>query len=197
MIFNFLKTIKNGNFINFYLANYTNELGENKDYEIVSRKKTENPEDLFNKKADAVSIIAYSPDNQKILLQKEFRLSINNWVWSFPAGLIDNDEDPEESARRELQEETGLTLIDIIRKLPPCYTSVGMSNEMIVPIYCHANGTFEKSTSAMEEIEPQWFTKEELKEMILATEKAMKDNKPYIAFTNRVSAEIYKWTGLL
>ena len=30
-----------------------------------------------------------------------------------------------------------------------------------------------------------------------AIEKAMKDNKPYIAFTNRVSAEIYKWTGLL
>lgn len=197
MKFNFFKKVQSGKFINLYVANYTNEIGEEKDYEIISRRNTEESTDFFTKKADAVSIIAYSTDNTKILLQKEFRMSVNAWVWSFPAGLIDNGEDPVESAKRELKEETGLTLTDVIRQLPPCYTSVGVSNEMIVPIYCHAEGNFEKSTSAMEEIEPKWFTKEELKEMILDNEEKIKNNQPYIAFTNRVSAEIYKWANII
>lgn len=197
MKFNFFKTIKEGKFINFYVANYTNKNGEEKNYEIVSRKKAKTADDLFEKRTDAVSIIVFSPDNEKILLQKEFRLSVNQWVWSFPAGLIDEGESPEESAKRELFEETGLTMTDIILKGSPCYTAVGVSNEMIIPIYCHATGTFSKSSSAMEEIEPMWFTKDELRKMISDMEKDRKNGLDYVAFTNRASCEVYHWLGIV
>ena len=40
-----------------------------------------------------------------VLLQKEFRMATNNWVYNFPAGLIDEGETPEEAAIRELKEE--------------------------------------------------------------------------------------------
>lgn len=197
MKFNFFKTLKEGAFLNLYLANYTNSEGETKEYEILTRRKAATPDELFTQKPDAVTIITFSPDNEKILLQKEFRLTINDWVWSFPAGLIDNDEDPIESAKRELWEETGLTLTDVIRVLPPCFTSVGATNEMIVPVYCHAEGTFAKSTSAMEEIEARWFTKQEIRQLLKETEEKQKNNIKYTAFTNRVSSELYHWVGLL
>lgn len=197
MRFNFFKVLKQGNFVNFYLANYTNENGEEKDYEIVSRRMVRTKDELFKKRADAVSMIVYSPDNERILLQKEFRLSVNQWVWSFPAGLIDEGETAEESARRELSEETGLTMTDVILVGDPCYTSVGLSNEMIVPIYCHAEGTFKKSSSAMEEIEPQWFTKDELRKLLEQIKKDRDAGLDYISFTNRASAEVYHWLGIV
>lgn len=186
-----------GAFLKSYIANYTNKEGELKDYEIVSRRELRSSDDLSKKQADAVTIIVFSDDNEKILLQKEFRMTINDFVWSFPAGLIDDGESPIESARRELKEETGLDLIEILYIQPPCYTSVGLSNEMIVPVYCKATGNFQASSSAMEEIEAHWFTKEEAKNLILETESAIKENKSYIGFTNRVSAVLYNWCGLI
>ena len=186
-----------GKFINLYIAKYTNSIGEIKDYEIASRRKINTIDDLSKKCADAVSIIVFSEDKEKILLQKEFRMTINDVVWSFPAGLIDEGESAIDTAKRELWEETGLTLTEVIYIQPPCYTSVGLSNEMIVPVYCKAIGTITSSTSAMEEIEAHWFTKDEIKKMILETEENIKNNKPYIGFTNRVSAVIYNWVGIL
>lgn len=197
MKFNFFKTLKEGHFINFYMANYTNKVGESKDYEIVTRRKAKEASDIFDKKADAVTIIAYNKDNTKILLQKEFRLTINDYVWSFPAGLIDNGESPVESATRELHEETGLKVIDIIRTMPPCFTSAGLTNEMIVPVYCHAEGDILPSDSPMEEIEAKWFSKEEIKKLILENEEKYKSNEHYIAFTNRVSTELYHWCNII
>ena len=41
------------------------------------------------------------------MLQKQFRPPINKVVIEVPAGLVDEGESPEESAIRELREETG------------------------------------------------------------------------------------------
>lgn len=197
MIFNRIILKKLGEFISLYIANYTNNDGEEKNYEIVSRHELKTCDDLKKKQADAVTIIAFSEDGEKILLQKEFRLTINDYVWSFPAGLIDENESPIDSAKRELKEETGLDLTKVLYQMPPCYTSVGISNEMIIPIYCHAKGKFSKSSSAMEEIKAKWFSKEELRKMIIDNENNFKTNKPFTAFTNRTSAIVYNWVGII
>lgn len=49
-------------------------------------------------------------DDEKILLNKEYRMSVGGFVYNFPAGLIDDGETPEQAARRELKEETDLIL---------------------------------------------------------------------------------------
>ena len=41
------------------------------------------------------------------MLQKQFRPPVNKVVIEVPAGLVDEGESPEESAIRELREETG------------------------------------------------------------------------------------------
>lgn len=53
----------------------------------------------------AVAIIAIHNDN--ILLVKQYRTGIKDYMIELPAGLLEDNENPEECAQRELQEETG------------------------------------------------------------------------------------------
>jgi ADP-ribose pyrophosphatase len=87
-------------------------------------------------------------------------------VFNFPAGLIDPGETPEETARRELKEETGLDLVKISDILPLSYSAVGFSNETNLCVIGTADGTFQKSSSAAEEIEAAWYTKEEVRKLL-------------------------------
>lgn len=55
----------------------------------------------------AVLVVAVTPERE-VLLTRQFRPPVNDFVIEFPAGLIDKaDESPAEVAARELQEETG------------------------------------------------------------------------------------------
>ena len=101
------------NYISPYLSHYHSESeynGHIKEYDFVSRKKALNPETLRQPyKSDAVSIFVQNEDKSKLLLIKEFRYAVNNYVISTPAGLIENNEDIKSAAIRELYEEIGYT----------------------------------------------------------------------------------------
>lgn len=194
MKFNFLEQLHRGKFISVYLADYTSEKGRNKKYEIVSRRPDLTEDDFAKLRADAVTIICFNEDKSKMLLQKEFRMTINKTVWDIPSGLIDAGETPEIAATRELKEETGLDLVRVEKVLPPCYTSIGMTNESIVPVYVIASGEITGSNSDMEEIEARWFTKEEARQLFLDSQKSFVEDKDnFIGFTNRTSSEVYHW----
>lgn len=49
MIFNSIKEICRGKFLGIYVANYTSESGQNKDYEIISRRPISDVSDLKTK----------------------------------------------------------------------------------------------------------------------------------------------------
>jgi ADP-ribose pyrophosphatase len=55
---------------------------------------------------DYVSILAMTPD-RKIPLVRQFRPAVERVTWELPAGLVDAGEDPAETCKRELLEETG------------------------------------------------------------------------------------------
>ncbi len=58
-------------------------------------------------KNDAVGIVAIN-DEGNILLTREYRSAAGEVRWRIPAGGLKDDELPEDGARRELREETGL-----------------------------------------------------------------------------------------
>ena len=86
--------------------------------------------------------------------------------YNFPAGLIDKGETPIEAARRELKEETGLTLVEEIATLSPSYASQGTSDELMVIVICTCEGEIKESCFADEEIVAKWYTKEEIKKLL-------------------------------
>ena len=167
MEFKGIQKREEGKFITRYDITYETVDKQEKVYEMISRdKKLESFEELHGKEADAVVIIVTNETGERILLNKEFRLAVGGWVYNFPAGLIDPGEEPQQSAKRELWEETGLELYQIDDFISTSYSAVGFSNETNVCIVGKARGEFRPSTSTVEEIEPEWYTKAEIRDLL-------------------------------
>ncbi len=180
-----IRKILEGKFITRYDVDYVTAEGNPKTYEIISRNKDiRTLEELQNRKADSVVMILTDEKKERILVNREFRMAMGQWIYNFPAGLIDPGEAPEESARRELWEETGLNLVQITEMLDNSYSAVGFANERNICVFGIADGEFRKSTSDAEEIIPGWYTKAEMKEL-LRTE----------AFAARTQAYCYAWAN--
>jgi ADP-ribose pyrophosphatase len=183
MKFKGIKKVHEGRFITAYNAEYETNLGNTKIYEMSSRDHNiTSLEDLQREKCDAVVLIITSPDGSRLLLNKEFRMAVGGFAINFPAGLIDEGENPEEAAARELWEETGLKLTSIEEVLPMSFSGVGLTNERSCCVIGTAEGEFAPSTSDEEEIEARWYTKEEVKELL-------KQNN----FAARTQAYCYWW----
>ena len=173
-----------GRFITRYDITYKTNDGNEKVYEMISRDKNVASFDaLHNRPADAVVLIMHSEDGERILINKEFRLAPGEWVYNFPAGLIDPGETPEEAARRELSEETGRDSLEIKDYIGESYSAVGFSNEKNVCVVGIAGGHFQKSDSDFEEIESGWYTREEVRDLL----------KRY-RFAARTQAYCYLWS---
>ena len=177
MKFDGIKKVSEGRFINRYDLYYTTEDDKKKVYEIISRN-----EDIRNEKTDGVVIVATDESDEHILINKEYRMSVGDYVYNFPAGLIDGGETPEIAAKRELKEETGLDLITIEDKLYDSYSAIGFSNETNAVVIGKATGKFSPSTSTFEEISAAWYSKEEVKTLL-------KDKH----FAARTQAFCYMW----
>lgn len=54
-----------------------------------------------------VKAIIYDIDSDKYLLCKEFRQGVNDYVYEFPSGTVEDGETPEKAVIREVKEETG------------------------------------------------------------------------------------------
>lgn len=158
-----VEKIQQGKFSGRYDVTYRTENGNEKIYEMISRNKDMNIDNIsnLNKPADAVSIIAFNKDMTKVCVNKEFRMATNQTVFGFPAGLIDKGETPEMAAERELEEETGLRVIKILAVLPGSYSAVGVSNERTMVVICIADGDPVDTHEEVEEIEPIWINKED------------------------------------
>ncbi len=184
MKFKSIQKIHDGRFIHRYDITYETSDGGEKVYEMISRNPSiGTEEELQKKEPDAVVLIIHDETKQKILLNREFRMAPGCWVYNFPAGLIDSGETPEESAARELKEETGLDLLAIRDRMALSYSAVGFSNESNICLVGTASGTFQKSSSVVEEIRAGWYTKEEVR-------KLLKEE----IFAARTQAYCYLWS---
>lgn len=70
----------------------------------------------------------------KILLEKQFRYPYNEVLWEIPAGKRDGDEEFIETAKRELEEETGYIPLNL-KEVFKVYPTPGYSDEIIGIFY--------------------------------------------------------------
>ncbi len=76
------------------------------------------------------AVIVPIKSDGKLVLVKQFRYPLKKELIEFPAGKLDNDEDPLICAKRELEEETGY-LSDDINYIGKIYTAPGYCTELL------------------------------------------------------------------
>ncbi|RIL70989.1 NUDIX hydrolase [Staphylococcus devriesei] len=77
----------------------------------------------------AVAVCAITPENE-VLLVKQYRKPVEKPLLELPAGKLEEDEEREEAAKRELEEETGYIAKDL-ELITNMYGSPGFSNEKL------------------------------------------------------------------
>ena len=162
-----MEKVRDGKYLKNYELSYENKAGKLKKFEIVSRKELKSVDDL-GKKVSGVSIVAFCDD--KMMLLREFRLSINKEIFNLCAGMLEDGESIEECISRELYEETGLMVKRIITLLPPSFSAVGFSDTKTYIAFVEAEGEFEDHTSENEQIKARFYTREEVKELLKTEE---------------------------
>ena len=113
------KIVWEGNFIRALLLEYRDEKGEIRGWEAVERVNC----------SGIVVIIPVTKEGD-LLLIRQFRPVLNNYVIEFPAGLNDKGETLLDAARRELIEETGYTS-EIFELMAEGPVSSGLSTEVL------------------------------------------------------------------
>ena len=121
----------------------------------------------------ASAVIAIDEDN-RIIMEKQFRYALNDYLLEIPAGKLDAGEDPLVCAKRELEEETGIIASEWI-SLGTIATSPGFCNEVIHLYVAKGLSKGEIHWDEDEYVEVERYTFDELLQRI--KEEKIKDSK--------------------
>ena len=155
-------------FLKMYELDLRNNKNNPKKYFVASRRKEQELacKTKIHNKADGVMIVPVTEEDEFVIL-KQFRPAINDYIYEFPAGLVDDGEEIIESAKRELFEETGLVAKSVEMILNPSYTSVGMSDESVAVVKAIVSGKVTtENAEDDEEIEVLKIKKSDAKEFV-------------------------------
>lgn len=113
-------TLKAGKWLELNEISYLDKSGQKQTWESADRSQD----------TGAVAIIPIFPKTKEMLFIKQFRVPAKDYIYEFPAGLIDPGHTPEETALKELYEETGYRG-KLTKLFPPCFSSPGLTSEAV------------------------------------------------------------------
>lgn len=107
------------------------------------------------------------PEPGHVILIKQYRHAVKQWLWELPAGSVDKGETPEAAARRECHEEIG-QVPDTIVRIGALFPTPGYCDETMVFFRLSGLGvpTEEAEKDEDEDIEVQTFTLREARDMV-------------------------------
>lgn len=183
-------------YINLYNVKATSVHNTPVNYFVASRAKAVEKMKIKTRENTPDGVIIYSvygEKHDKVVLIRQFRYSIGDYIYEFPAGLVEPGEDFHEGAVREMYEETGLdfTPLKVDEAFEkPYFTTIGLTDESCATVYGYASGNISgDALEASEEIEVVLADREEVKR-ILKEEKVaimcaymlmhfLKDEEPF------------------
>ncbi len=105
---------------------------------------------------EAVIIIAKMEPSERYIIIRQFRPPTNSYLLEFPAGLIDSGETRNQTAIRELSEETGY--IGEVEKISPrLYSSPGLLSEAVSFAHMRVNENLPRNQRPKAHNEPGEF----------------------------------------
>lgn len=140
-----IEKLSDNPYLNLYELEAVHRDGSASRYYMSSRVKPPKTMKLVdhNRQPDGVILYGvYGEKKDRLVLIRQFRYPIGNYVYEFPAGLIDPGEDYHIAAARELYEETGLTLTprESGSYSNGFFTSVGMTDECCSMVFGYCSG---------------------------------------------------------
>lgn len=126
---------------------------------------------VIHKPIAMLMVSANMEDGEKFLITREYRAGINDVSLGFPAGCIEDGEEPWHAALRELQEETGISVSNsqcnalFSKELT---SSEGMTDELshLYRIELIGYTTTEQKLDADERIQFTWVSWEQLQQLV-------------------------------
>lgn len=162
---NLYKAVK-GKFIKkelLYSGNFLSVLRET--YKLPNKKIVKKEKVIKNDGKNSVIVIAITKD-KKYIITFQNRIK-DTTIAEFPAGYIENNEEPIEAAKRELLEETGYITDDLFI-VDEAYTSPGIDNSITyIVIANNCSKTNKKSSNGTELVNYGLFTEFELNYLII------------------------------
>lgn len=152
-----IQKISDNKFLNLFHMNALTDQGRPFDYYFVSRRK-EDKLKLYSKDIQAEGVVIYpicKEEPDKIVMIRQYRYPLDDYLYELPAGLIDCGETPSEAAVREMKEETGMdfTVYEdgnaAYRR--PFFMGAGFTDESCNAVFGYASGTI--SREQMEDTE--------------------------------------------
>lgn len=163
----------NNRFLNMYHLDAENKLGGDVNYYVASRWNTPEEMKLSTRDERPDGMIIYSLYGEKkdhVVLVRQYRYTIDDFIYEFPAGLVEPGEDGKKAAIREMKEETGLDFHPV--QVPeyferPFFTTIGMTDECCGTVYGWSDGEVSKAgLEDTEEIEVVIVDREEARRIL-------------------------------
>lgn len=149
--------LSDNKFLNLFQLDALTDSGRPFDYFFVSRRKADQIKLLTGDSA-AEGVVIYPvlrEDPNKIVMIRQYRYPLGDYLYELPAGLIDEGETPDIAAVREMKEETGLTF-EVYTEgdaayRRPFFMGPGFTDESCNAVFGYASGTI--SRDEMEDTE--------------------------------------------
>ena len=112
-------------------------------------------------------ILIPMPDPDHVVLVRQYRYAIGHWIWELPAGTLEPGEDMQTAARRECEEEVGLSPAQI-EQAGAFYPTPGYCDELMV--FFRLTGLSAPQTPAHQDddevLEPRTFALDEARRLV-------------------------------
>ncbi len=113
------------------------------------------------------------PSPDRVILIRQYRYTIDRWIWELPAGSLNPGEDPGIGAARECEEEIGL-VPGSVRRMRSFYPTPGFCDEEMIFFRCtdlqKPPDTSTAHKDEDEDLEPHTFTIEEARRLVIEGE---------------------------
>lgn len=131
-------------------------------WQVASRRRQPRSITGDFSRPDAVIIVALHRETAKLVITREYRVPLADYEFGFPAGLVEAGESMADTAARELKEETGLQMTQVLKTSPPIFSSAGMTDESVAMVFVECEGRpLEEGGVGSEQIEVQLVSRAE------------------------------------